>query len=89
MTTGQAAARRYEIRLQGHLESRWAAWFDGMSLTNDSDGTTAIRGPVIDQAALHGLLQQTARHRPAADLGHPARPDRPTPPPPTPRRNAT
>ena len=51
-------AGRYEIRVKGHLASRWAAWFDGMSLTNESDGTTSIRGPVIDQAALHGLLQR-------------------------------
>ena len=49
---------RYEIRLKGHLASRWAAWFDGLSLTNESDGTTLIHGPVIDQAALHGLLQR-------------------------------
>jgi hypothetical protein len=49
---------RYEIRLKGHLDSRWAAWFDGLSLTNESDGTTTIRGPVADQAALHGLLQK-------------------------------
>ena len=49
---------RYEIRLQGHLEPRWAAWFDGLSLTNDSDGTTALRGRVADQAALHGVLQK-------------------------------
>jgi hypothetical protein len=49
---------RYEIRLQGHLEPRWAAWFDGLSVTNDSDGTTALRGPVVDQAALHGVLQK-------------------------------
>jgi hypothetical protein len=49
---------RYEIRLQGHLGSRWAAWFDGLSLTNDSDGTTALRGPLVDQAALHGVLQK-------------------------------
>jgi hypothetical protein len=48
----------YEIRLDGHLDSRWAAWFDGMSLTNDSDGTTVLSGPVVDQAALHGLLQR-------------------------------
>ena len=56
MTTDEAG--RYEIRVKGHLASRWAAWFDGMSLTNESDGTTTIRGPVIDQAALHGLLQR-------------------------------
>jgi hypothetical protein len=49
---------RYEIRLKGHLDSRWAAWFDGLSLTNENDGTTIICGPVADQAALHGLLQK-------------------------------
>jgi hypothetical protein len=48
----------YEIRVQGHLDARWTAWFNGMSLTNESDGTTVIHGPVIDQAALHGLLQK-------------------------------
>ena len=47
---------RYEIRLKGHLEPRWAAWFEALSLTRESDGTTVIRGLVIDQAALHGLL---------------------------------
>jgi hypothetical protein len=46
----------YEIRLQGRLGSRWAARFDGMSITNDVDGTTLLRGAVTDQAALHGLL---------------------------------
>jgi hypothetical protein len=49
---------RYEIRIAGHLDSRWAAWFDGLSLTNQSDGTTILRGAVVDQAALHGLLQK-------------------------------
>jgi hypothetical protein len=49
---------RYEIRLKGHLDSRWAAWFDGLSLIRQSDGTTLIHGPVVDQAALHGLLQK-------------------------------
>ena len=39
-------------------ESRWAAWFDGLRLTTEADGTTVIRGPVVDQAALHGLLQK-------------------------------
>lgn len=51
-------ARRYEIRIQGHLDARWAGWFDGLGLTHDGDGTTVIRGPVVDQAALHGLLQK-------------------------------
>ena len=49
-------AGRYEIRLKGHLETRWAAWFDGLSLTHESDGTTTIHGPIADQAALYGLL---------------------------------
>jgi hypothetical protein len=48
---------RYEIRLKGHLGSRWAARFDGMTLTTRADGTTLIEGPVADQAALHGLLR--------------------------------
>lgn len=51
-------ARRYEIRLRGHLDARWAAWFDGLRLSLESDGTTVIHGPVADQAALHGLLQK-------------------------------
>ena len=49
---------RYEIRVQGRLEARWAAWFDGMDLTPATDGTTTIHGPVVDQAALHGLLRK-------------------------------
>jgi hypothetical protein len=57
MTTDDGAGQ-YEIRVKGHLESRWASWFDGMCLTDESDGTTSIRGPVIDQAALHGLLHR-------------------------------
>ena len=58
-------AGRYEIRLQGHLESRWSVWFDGLNVTNKPDGTTVISGPVADQAALHGLLQK------ARDVGLP------------------
>jgi hypothetical protein len=49
---------RYEICVQGRLESRWAAWFGGMTLTTEDDGTTTIHGPVVDQAALHGLLRK-------------------------------
>jgi hypothetical protein len=51
-------AGRYEIRIKGHLDARWAAWFDGLDLTNSSDGTTVIHGVVADQSALHGLLQK-------------------------------
>ena len=56
---------RYEIRLKGRLDIRWAAWFDGLSFTHDSDGTTVIHGIVADQSALHGLLQKVR------DLGLP------------------
>jgi hypothetical protein len=49
----------------GHLDTRWAGWFDGLSLTNESDGTTLIHGLVPDQGALHGLLQKVR------DLGLP------------------
>jgi hypothetical protein len=48
---------RYQIRLKGHLGARWAARFDGMTLTTRADGTTLLEGPVADQAALHGLLR--------------------------------
>lgn len=49
---------QYEIRLKGHLAGRWAAWFDALTLSRESDGTTLIAGLVVDQAALHGLLQK-------------------------------
>jgi hypothetical protein len=56
---------RYEIRVKGHLADRWAAWFDGMTLTRQADGTTLLHGPVADQSALHGLLRRIS------DLGLP------------------
>jgi hypothetical protein len=56
---------RYEIRVKGHLADRWAAWFDGMTLTRRTDGTTVLDGPVADQSALHGLLRKVS------DLGLP------------------
>ena len=46
----------YQIRLQGHLDSRWSEWFDGLTITCQANGETTITGPVHDQAALHGLL---------------------------------
>jgi hypothetical protein len=49
---------QYEIRVTGHLDPRWTAWFDGLSLTRADDGTTVFRGPLADQAALHGVLQK-------------------------------
>ena len=48
----------YEIRLQGRLHDRWAAWLDGFDLSHADDGTTVLRGRVADQAALHGLLHK-------------------------------
>ena len=57
MRTGQASPGLYEIRVQGRLEPRWAAWFDGFTLSTGPGGTTVLSGTVIDQAALHGLLQ--------------------------------
>ena len=82
MSTGQYhEPRQYQIRVKGHLESRWAAWFDGMSLTHETDGTTNISGPVVDQAALHGLLH-TLRDTglPLVSVTH-VEPDRPDVPP--------
>ena len=48
---------RYEIRLKGHLDVRWAERFEGLSFTHARDGTTILAGPVVDQAALYGLLR--------------------------------
>jgi hypothetical protein len=48
----------YEIRIKGHLDRRWMARFDGLSMRYEADGTTVLNGPVADQAALHGLLQR-------------------------------
>ena len=48
----------YEIRLKGHLGSQWTDWFEGLTITLEEDGDTLITGPVIDQAALHGLLKR-------------------------------
>ena len=56
---------RYEIRLRGHLDARWSDWFYGLSFTHASDGTTILAGPVVDQAALYGLLRKVR------DLGLP------------------
>ena len=48
----------YEIRIKGHLDKRWAAWFEGLTITLEEDGDTLLTGPVVDQAALHGLLKR-------------------------------
>jgi hypothetical protein len=61
----RSEAGRYEIRLTGHLDAHWTAWFDGLTVSHESDGTTVISGQIVDQAALHGLLQRVR------DLGLP------------------
>ena len=61
----EGGGENYEIRLQGHLDRRWVARFDGLSLRHESDGTTTLHGPVVDQSALHGLLSRVR------DLGVP------------------
>lgn len=82
-------AARYEIRLKGHLDARWAAWFDGLRLGLERDGTTVIDGRVADQAALHGLLQKVR------DIGLPlisvscVEPDQPDKPTTEPRKTST
>ncbi len=46
----------YELRVEGHLDDHWVEWFEHLELTRATDGTTALHGPVADQAALHSLL---------------------------------
>jgi hypothetical protein len=55
----------YEIRIKGHLDDKWADRFEGLTITREEDGDTLLTGPVIDQAALHGLLKKVR------DLGMP------------------
>ncbi len=55
----------YEIRVRGHLDDRWAEWFEGLTITLEEDGNMLLTGPVVDQAALHGLLKKVR------DLGLP------------------
>ncbi len=55
----------YQIRLKGHLDPQWTDWFGGLTITLEEDGDTLLTGPVIDQAALHGLLRKVR------DLGMP------------------
>jgi hypothetical protein len=57
-TGGPDPVPAYEICVAGRLAPRWSAWFDGLAIDTEADGTTVIRGPVADQAALHGLIQK-------------------------------
>jgi hypothetical protein len=56
---------KYEIRIKGHLDDKWADWFEGLTITLEDNGDTLLTGPVVDQAALHGLLKKVR------DLGMP------------------
>src|SRR5437016_14417094 len=48
----------YQIRIKGHLGREWTDWFGGLTITLEDNGETLLTGPVIDQAALHGLLKK-------------------------------
>jgi hypothetical protein len=48
----------YQMRVKGHLGSDWTDWFEGLTITREDNGDTLLTGPVIDQAALHGLLKK-------------------------------
>ncbi len=48
----------YQIRIKGHLGTQWVDWFDGLTITLQDDAETLLTGPVVDQAALHGLLKK-------------------------------
>jgi hypothetical protein len=54
----KSEGKTYQIKFKGHLEESWADWFDGLTFTHESDGTTTLTGEVVDQAALHGLLKK-------------------------------
>jgi hypothetical protein len=55
----------YQIRIKGHLDRKWTDWFGGLTVTLEQNGDTLLTGPVVDQAALHGLLKKVR------DLGMP------------------
>ena len=55
----------YQIRIRGHLDQQWTEWFEGLTITLEDNGDTLLTGPVVDQAALHGLLKKVR------DLGMP------------------
>jgi hypothetical protein len=56
---------RYEIRIKGHLDNRWASWFSDLTFTREDNGETLLTGPLVDQAALFGVLKKVR------DLGMP------------------
>ncbi len=63
--TGSNPPLVYQIRIEGHLDQQWTDWFDGLTISLEEDGDTLLTGPIMDQAALHGLLKKVR------DLGLP------------------
>jgi hypothetical protein len=57
-TTNAGQSMIYQIRIKGQLSPEWADWFDGLIITLEEDGDTLLTGPLVDQAALHGLLRK-------------------------------
>jgi hypothetical protein len=74
----------YQITIKGHLGHEWTDWFEGLVITLEEDGDTLLTGPIVDQAALHGLLKKMRdlgmplvsvcpvgpNHSDAPDIGH-------------------
>ena len=58
LITQQDESMIYQIRIHGHLGPQWTNWFDGMTIVLEDKGETLLMGPVVDQAALHGLLRK-------------------------------
>jgi hypothetical protein len=56
MTDTEHGPAVYQLRIAGRLDQHWSAWFDGLTLTHEDDGSTSLTGTVTDQAELHGLL---------------------------------
>ena len=65
LTTDPGQPVVYQIRIKGHLGSKWTDWFEGLTITLEDNGDTLLTGPMVDQAALHGLLKKVR------DLGMP------------------
>jgi hypothetical protein len=55
---GSSPGSRYAVRVEGLMDAQWSQWLEGMTLTHEEGGVTRLEGPVIDQAALHGLLNK-------------------------------
>jgi hypothetical protein len=58
MATPDGPSTTYLIRIRGHLDPGWSAWLEGLTVTQDDDGTTWLTGQIVDQAALYGLLSR-------------------------------